>query len=355
MAWIDRLRIDGLRNLLGVDVTMGEVDGWLLGANGAGKTTVLEAVYLLSRGASFRGRRHGSLTSRGRSATRIEGLISIGGSRHRQLWRSAGGSVAEADRRLSFPVRLVGSAMHTLVEGEPALRRRFVDWNLFHVEPRFAPLRARFRRAAAQRNAWLRSGANGSAIWDGEYAACMGQIADFRCRLFHDLSIGFRTLTEQLDLLPGVDAVWRSELPGGEDLNDALARRRAGDVSRGYSQLSPSRADFRFEVAGAPWVGSRGQNKLAGILLQIAADGVLRLSWPEPAVWLVDDPAAELDRDSEVRVLEHIRRVGGQVLVTSLSERPALESAGRDQRVFHVKQGAVMPTPTDSTPPASLS
>jgi DNA replication and repair protein RecF len=354
VAWIERLRIGGLRNLGQVDISLGQSDSWFVGANGAGKTTLLESVYLLSRGASFRGRRHGPLTSRGQAVTRIDGVAHVDGRLRRLTWRSSGGKPA-AGERLAFPVRLVGSSMHALLEGEPALRRRFVDWVLFHVEPRFASVRARFRRAAAQRNAWLRSGGRGPAIWNSEYGCALGEIAALRETLFQELRRAFREIAGQLDVLPGVDPVWRAGLPAKEDLMAALERHQDADVTRGFSFLSPSRADFGFVGDGVPWVGSRGQNKLAGIALQLAADAVIRRSDAEPAVWLVDDPAAELDRDTELRVLLAIRAVAGQMLVASLEQPPVLPAGSRREQVFHVKHGVVTPLPPRPATPQPTS
>lgn len=340
MVRIDRLRVSGLRNLQAVDLAFPDGTIWLVGPNGAGKTSVLEAVYVLSRGSSFRGRRHGPLTSRGAVCARLEAHLQDGDQSWERRWSSAERRQAQSTGP-GFLVRLVGSSMHTLLEGDPTLRRRFLDWNVFHVEPQFGGLRQRFRRAAAQRNAWLKAGGAGRPVWDQDYAAVLSQVAKFRQRFVEALSIAFVELASEFPAVSGVGLEWRSGLSEGLDIVAWLIEHRAADVARGYSFLSPARADFHLAKDGAPWVGSRGQNKLAGILLQVAADRVVSNVLGRRAVWLVDDPGAELDVETQGRVLPLLYEAADQLIVASLSAAPADVASRCSVRVFHVEQGKV--------------
>ncbi len=226
MVRIDRLRVSGLRNLQAVDLAFPDGTIWLVGPNGAGKTSVLEAVYVLSRGSSFRGRRHGPLTSRGAVCARLEAHLQDGDQCWERRWSSAERRQAQSTGP-GFLVRLVGSSMHTLLEGDPTLRRRFVDWNVFHVEPQFGGLRQRFRRAAAQRNAWLKAGGNGRPVWDQDYAAVLSQVAEFRQRFVEALSIAFVEVASEFPAVSGVGLEWRSGLSEGLDIVAWLIEHRA--------------------------------------------------------------------------------------------------------------------------------
>lgn len=340
MVKIERLRVSGLRNLQAVDLTFPDGTIWLVGPNGAGKTSVLESVYVLSRGSSFRGRRHGPLTSRGAFCTRLEARLRDGDQCWERHWSSAERRQAQSIGR-GFLVRLVGSAMHTLLEGDPTLRRRFVDWNVFHVEPQFGGLRQRFRRVAAQRNAWLKEGGRGRPVWDQDYAAVLTQVAEFRQRFVGALSAAFEQVAHDFPALSGVALEWRSGLAKGLDIGGWLSEHRAADVARGYTFLSPSRADFHLVKQGVPWAGSRGQNKLVGILLQVAAARVVFDALGRRAVWLVDDPGAELDLQIQGKVLPLLYRSADQLIVTSLSEPQGDVSSHCSVTVFHVEQGKV--------------
>ncbi|KAA6187252.1 DNA replication and repair protein RecF [Thiohalocapsa marina] len=343
MAWIEHLRIRGLRNLAAVELSLSEGHVCLVGGNGAGKTSLLEAVYLVNRGGSFRGRRHGPVVMHGAAGASIDLAGYQGGHAVRRQWRSELGVVT---RETGLPVRLVGSAMHALVEGDPELRRRFIDWNVFHVEHGLAELRSRLRRSAAQRNAWLRAGGQGAAIWDAEYAAALSILAKVRADLLDRLRQAFHTLALELGVLDGLELVWRSDIPTDPDQTLAVLQRQLpGDVGRGYTYLSASRGDFCLQRDGTTWVGSRGQNKTAGVLLQLAADRVVREQYPEPSIWLVDDLPAELDRERQALLYGAIRAASTQVLSTALeSPGSAVRQAG--MQVFHVEHGTVRSMPS---------
>jgi len=341
VSYIDRLRIQGLRNLGRIDLNLPRGVVWLVGPNGSGKTTLLEAVYLLSRGASFRGRRFGPLTTRGARSTRIEGRIARGEQRFKQSWSCGNGTPTEfTGGQLS--IRLIGSSMHALLEGEPALRRRFIDWNVFHVEPGYAQLRAQFRRVAGQRNAWLRSGGRGPPVWDANYADMLLRIAGIRARFFGRIRREFLALTKQFPAFDGIEPCWHSGVAEGEDVLALLAQQREGDVARGHTVLSPGRADFSLTQGGVRWVGSRGQNKFLGMLLQLSADRVVREAGEDPAVWLVDDPSAELDPTTLNSILPLIFRASEQTVVTSVVSPPEPIVTAWRPNMFHVEQGQLI-------------
>jgi len=343
VARIERLRISGLRNLSGVDVRLPASVGWLVGENGAGKTSLLEAVYLLSRGSSFRGRRFGPLVTRGAGAARIDALVTDSTGRWtRRLVIPSRGGTQSAGR--SFYVRLIGASMQLLLEGEPGLRRRFVDWNLFHVEHRFQSVRARYRRVAAQRNAWLKGGGGGKPVWDLEYASVLSEIAALRAHLLGSLARAFQQVARNYPAAQGLSLEWRSGLPAAVDIPAWLDSHLDADIARGYSFLSSARGDFHFFQDSMAWVGSRGENKLVGILLQLAAEQVVFEQIGERAVWLIDDLGAELDRATQEKLLAQLINAGDQALVTSLDEPAIPTPQARTTAVFHVEHGAVAQT-----------
>lgn len=341
MARIRRLRVHGVRNLSHVDLELPDQHLiWLTGRNGSGKTSLLESIYLLSRGSSFRGRRFGPVTQRGLLGSRVEAWMGRRDQRWRLRWTSTEGRVPD---NAGFSVRLLGSAMQDLIEGDPSLRRRFIDWNLFHVEPGFHVLRQRYRRLSMQRNAWLSAGGHGHPVWDQEYATVVESIAHARTAFVDQLGSAFLQLRSQFSAMSNLELFWRSGLPSESELMTYLADHRQADINRGHTYLSPSRAHLSLRTTEGPWVGSRGQNKLVGVLLQLAADQVVREQGGESAVWLVDDLQAELDVPTQAVLLGMVFTVADQVLVASLDGSSAstrlLDSV--PFVVFHVEQGRV--------------
>jgi recombinational DNA repair ATPase RecF len=177
-------------------------------------------------------------------------------------------------------------------------------------------------------------------------------IAEARAEFVGRLAGEFRRVTEGFGMLSEVVPAWRSGLPIDESLPRALAAQLEGDVSRGYTYLSATRADLTLMRDGRRWIGSRGQNKLAGILLQLAAERCCRSIEYESPVWLVDDPSAELDARTVDAVLPMIAAAGDQILVASLSPPSGRVRDCCRPSLFHVEQGSV--SARRATPPRDL-
>ncbi len=169
----------------------------IYGANGAGKTSLLEAVFLLGRGRSFRNRLNERLIRHGQSVSRVvgkthpapqsiaDGSLTATGATHtlgleiRREGSESGGTIARldgaaarsmAELALAFPVQALDPDAHKLIEESAARRRRWLDWAVFHVEHSFAGAWSRYQRALQQRNAALRSGSREVGAWEPEMA-----------------------------------------------------------------------------------------------------------------------------------------------------------------------------------------
>ncbi len=342
---LTRLRVQRFRNLRDVELDLGAQANWLVGPNAAGKTALLEAVYCLSRGRSFRGRRFGSLIERGESSARVEGWIQADLGQTRASWVNAQGEVKRqpvegAESKL--PVRLICEWTHALVDGEPALRRRFVDWNLMLWDRTAAGAFSRFRRIAAQRNAWLRAGGRGYPVWDQAYAESLAEIFQGRARFFDQLAKGFRRLNAAEVWFEEIQARWDGLVAEPDELLARLREMRSGDQERGFTYLGLSRADFSLRCDGLRWVGSRGQAKVLGCVLQVAAEQLVAGSGGSAALWLVDDLDAELAPEWTEKLVDLLRKKGYQTFYTVLPGKLALERCRQQGDVmFHVEHGGV--------------
>ena len=345
MAVIERLHAWRFRNLEAVDLELSPGVNWILGSNGAGKTALLEAVFVLSRGRSFRSRRFGPLLMRGCRAGGVEGRVCDAGGPARVRWRVGAGVAVGGGEDFSpgrFLVRLLCDATHALVEGEPEVRRRFLDWNLFHVEPSFARRMGELRRLGAQRNAWLRAGGADPAVWDRPYAAVLAQLLEGRAALVDRLDRGFAALAQAAGWFEDLELRLEGPRADPAELTERLAVMRDADRERGFTYLSPSRSDLVFHRDGERWVGSRGQTKAVGSMLQLAADTGVREITEAESLWLVDDLDAELSQEWAERLLALVRGRRAQVLVTGLPGKGIEGRLMREtDRMFHVEQGRV--------------
>jgi DNA replication and repair protein RecF len=347
-----QLTVADLRCVQHAELVLDQKRNLIWGGNGSGKTSLLESIFILGRGRSFRTRnperliRHGQprLTVFGRTdgmPPRALGIqvARVGGTMARINGATAG-SLTELSQ--SFPVQVIDPGVHKLVEDAGFRRRRWMDWAVFHVEPGFADLWVRYRRAVKQRNAALRQQPAQAAAWDPEVARLGELIAEARRTMLDQMQPGWR---ESVTALSGLEVDlnysrgWSSELP----LSQALVDSRARDQARGLTHSGPHRADVLVRLNGRPAreVLSRGQQKLVAIAMILAQVRLLQERAATTPTLLLDDPAAELDGIHLLRFIEEVSRLKCQLVLTSL--QPESDLFGRPESVFHVEQGRVTP------------
>jgi len=363
---ITRLDIARLRRLEAVSLAPGPGLNLLVGDNGAGKTSVLEAIHLMGYGRSFRGRVRDGLVRQGAEALEVfvewregdAGRSRRAGLRHGgQDWqgRLDGAQVTQlGDLCAALAVVTFEPGSHGLVSGGSEPRRRLLDWGLFHVEPDFLRLWRRYARALKQRNALLKTGAGDTQLdaWDQELGDVGEPLTRHRREYLDRLEPRLRD--ESTELLPAGGKASLEFVPGWrqEELSllDALLLARERDRAHGFTSIGPHRADWRITHAEIPGRDalSRGQAKLTTLSLLLAQAGLhaaLRQEWP---VVLLDDLASELDRKHQQRVLARLLASGAQVFLTGTDFPPALTTLGAPANVFHVEQGIIRAEATPS-------
>jgi DNA replication and repair protein RecF len=149
------------------------------------------------------------------------------------------------------------------------------------------------------------------------------------------------------DILPAAGAATLSLHPGWRrhelPLADALLLSRERDLAQGYTSVGPHRADLRLELRDLPGRDglSRGQAKLAALVLLLAQAAQLAAHTGHWPVLQLDDLASELDRHHQRRVLQVLADSGAQVFVTGTEPLPALAALAIPHAMFHVEHGVV--------------
>ncbi len=324
------------------------------GQNASGKTSLLEAIFVLGRGRSFRTARTDTLIRAGAEAFMLTARIGTEGrqrplglqvSRSGIVARVSGRPVAGlAELATILPAQAIDPEVHRLIEGGPQERRRYLDWGVFHVEPGFVDHWRRYQRALRQRNAALRSSqpAAVSRAWDPELIEAGTRVAEHRVRYLaslapHVAAVGQRLLGAPLEIT--LQQGWAAD----RTLEEAVSASWTRDQERGLTHAGPHRADLaiRFDGLMARERVSRGQQKLAAsalLLGQLRSDAE---QGSDVAALLVDDPAAELDAQNLLRLLNEVESLPAQLFVTALDpENDALAGLPTGHR-FHVEHGAV--------------
>lgn len=335
----------------------------LTGDNGAGKTSLLESLHLLSYGRSFRGRVRDGLIQLGKQDLEVfaEWQVPVDGSepvRHRAGLRHAGQDwTARLDGEdvqqlgqlcASLAVVTFEPGSHALISGAGEVRRRFLDWGLFHVEPGFTPYWRRYARALKQRNALLKQGASRASLeaWDHELVQAGEPLTE--ARLYYVQRLQERVVDLSARIAPSLQIQGMDFQPGWRrhemSLADAVLLAQERDRTQGFTSVGPHRADWSVSHVHLPGreALSRGQAKLTALscLLAQAADfAEERGHWP---VLCLDDLGSELDQTHQGRILDWLQSQNVQVLATATDVPPAF--AAHEVHVFHVEhEGRVTP------------
>ena len=352
---LQKLRIEDLRLFARVELAFAPRWNLLTGANGSGKTSVLEAAYLLSHGRSFRTSARDALVRHGADGYSVYGEVLTGrGSARVGIARSGrrlearldGAGVAIGELMRHAAVLCFEPGSHELVAGSSDERRRLLDWGVFHVEHEFLSVWRRYHRALKQRNALLRLQANAAelATWDLELARTAEPLSRMRGDYFRALAPHLRELLRVLlPELGEVELAFEPGFPQDRPLEDALAQGRARDLARGHTGVGPHRTDFRlvFPVAPRREHLSRGQEKLCAFALVMAQARLYAESRGDWPVLCLDDLSSEVDAPHQARILESVDASGAQVIVTGTSEPAGIRAVQGGVAMFHVEQGHI--------------
>ena len=366
---LKRLAIQSLRNLDAVDIRPSARINLLYGRNGSGKTSVLEAVHTLSLGRSFRSYKHKPLIQSDKDGFNLFARIEdeqgtempLGLSRNRQgeaQFKANGkplGSIAALASLL--PLQVINAQSFLLLEGSPKTRRQFMDWLVFHVEPRFFEDWKAAQRCLKQRNSLLRRGRmkpEELAVWDNELAHLSDKIDQYRFNSIVQLSKQFTELLNSFIDLPGIELSYVRGWDKNRSLVEILHEHIDSDLQAGYTRSGYHRADLRLTQNGqlAADILSRGQQKLVVCALKIAQGLVFSQLTERRCIYLVDDLPAELDPEHRRTLVDWLYMLDTQVFITGVdkdsllvdwSHKPPLPT-----QVFHVEQGTLSPELTDN-------
>ncbi|WP_312054879.1 DNA replication/repair protein RecF [Pantoea brenneri] len=359
---LTRLLIKDFRNIEQADLALAPGFNFLVGANGSGKTSVLEAIYTLGHGRAFRSLQAGRVIRHDEAAFvlhgRLEGKereISVGLTKNRagdskvRIDGSDGHKVAELAQLL--PMQLITPEGFTLLNGGPKYRRAYVDWGCFHNTPGFFNAWSNLRRLLKQRNAALRQVSRYSQIrpWDQELVPLAEQISQWRAEysaaISAEITATCRQFLPEFELRFSFQRGWDKE----SDYGELLERNFERDRALTYTASGPHKADFRIRAEGTPVEDllSRGQLKLLMCALRLAQGEFLTSQSGRRCVYLIDDFASELD-DSRRRLLaERLKATQAQVFVSAISAEHVIDMTDEKGKMFRVEQGKIAVQPED--------
>ncbi len=354
---ITKLTADRFRNLREVVIEPAADMNVLYGDNAHGKTNLLEAIWMMTGGKSFRGSKDHELVAFEEKEAVISSTFEAG-NRSQQMTMTIDKRRHATLNGLTLPTvkKLTGhfcavifSPDHlSLIKEGPEGRRRFADAACCQLRPLFMPVLADYTRVLAQRNNLLRAVKNGEQRYDeflmdtfDERLAQSGEkvrrfrreyiekLAPFAQSIYDGLSNGREQMTLRFE----------PKEQTAEELTALFKERRQTDMKMGFTTSGPHRDDFDIRIGdiSARLYASQGQQRSAVLSLKLAEASLLSSGYNEKPIILLDDVMSELDSMRQEYIFNHID--GFQVFITCCD--PAAVTRLKDGNVYHIENGRV--------------
>ena len=327
---ITRLNIERVRNLKTVALSELQPFNVFYGANGSGKTSILEAIHLLATGRSFRTHipKHYILHDAknavvfAQSASEKVGMQKyISGE---QVMKVNGDHIATQGQLAKLlPLQHIDPQSTDIIDHGAKPRRQLLDWLMFHVEPEFYHAWQYYSRALKQRNSLLKSQRSLSLEQLEPWNKMLGEYGEIlhsqRVAIVEQWNVYFQQDLQQLLPNLSIELEYVAGFHTEHGLWNDLCSHHQKDVDRRYTEYGPHRADLRLKtpMGEADIVLSRGQKKLLIMALKLSQIAMLHACNKETVV-LLDDLTAELDLAAQQRLIERLSQLGSQVFITTL-------------------------------------
>ncbi|MBE9515883.1 MAG: DNA replication/repair protein RecF [Proteobacteria bacterium] len=355
------LCIENIRNLEFVELFPCPGVNLIHGNNGAGKTSLLEAIHILGSGKSFRTSKSNDLRTHHKEMMRVIAKYSLSADKSQQIgWERDTVSrkirinnetvqnVSELAKLI--PVRAIQPDSHYRFRQQAKYRRSLLDWGVFHVEPLFQETWSRYGRILQQRNEYLKQGQIQESVlasWDEQLCSNAEIITDCRKQYMADWVDQIQSVYKRL-FNPGTKTdISVSLFKGWDDENLLLQLKhdRARDIKKATTHSGCHRADIVIEFNQSPMTttASQGQQKILVLSLIIAQIEILlaqNTDGPQP-ILLLDDVPSELDDQHRKRLMETLSKLPLQVFITSTEAHLVDISMWGESAMFHVEQGEI--------------
>ena len=350
--FLDKLSLRNLRNIREASLQLNNRTNVIIGENAAGKTTLLEAIDVLSRGRSFRTNKSEDLIQHNSKSLYVGARL---GDTNKKLEIekqknktkiTVDGKQENKQSRLAeqLAVQVIHPNSHGLIEGPPSERRAFMDWGLFHVEHNYKSEWSKYIKILRQRNEALKARDPEEDSWVKQLAPLGESISLLRKNYVDNLK---RHIEEtQKHIMPELEVVLIYEKGWENDKTflEALESKKITDQEKGFTGCGPQNADIKILLKNkeAQKVSSRGQQKLIANIMLLSQSKDFLDKKGFPSIILVDDLSAELTLEMQERILERLFETRSQIFLTALNDSVLAEIlCEMDTGVFHVEHGEI--------------
>ena len=362
---LERLQASDFRNLRSVSIRPSPHATVVVGSNGQGKTSLLEAVYFLCTLRPLRASRLSELVRFGTEQAVVTGRFELGGAEREISVQIAAGlrqSFVDGKRAARLEDYFGGVSVVAftpddleVVKGGPEVRRAFLDRAVFNRFPAYLREHRAYQRALKSRNRLLKERAPSSYVeaYDEALARTGARVLIRRRALLDELGpravAAVRAISQLPDVAVGYTALHLgTHHPQTEDdlegaLRHALGERLGRDRERGFTSVGPHADDLQLTLGGrsARAYASQGQGRALVLGWKIAEIENVRAALGRPPLLLLDDVSSELDPERNAFLMHTVAESRAQVLLTTTDASLVARASGPDSLWLRVDSGAV--------------
>ncbi|STI79056.1 DNA replication and repair protein [Escherichia coli] len=348
--------IRDFRNIETADLALSPGFNFLVGANGSGKTSVLEAIYTLGHGRAFRSLQIGRVIRHEQEAFVLHGRLqgeeretAIGLTKDKQ-----GDSKVRIDGTDGHKSRGTGAPDANAADNarrvyftqrRPQIQKSIPRLGMLSQRPGFFTAWSNLKRLLKQRNAALRQVTRYEQLrpWDKELIPLAEQISTWRAQysagIAADMADTCKQFLPEFSLTFSFQRGWEKETEYAE----VLERNFERDRQLTYTAHGPHKADLRIRADGAPVEDtlSRGQLKLLMCALRLAQGEFLTRESGRRCLYLIDDFASELDDERRGLLASRLKATQSQVFVSAISAEHVIDMSDENSKMFTVEKGKI--------------
>lgn len=355
---IKELQITGFRNLQSINIHTGDRFNLFYGKNGSGKTSLLESIYYLGMGRSFRTHLSQHLIQHTQNCFSIFAFleetgqkIPIGIEKDKSGFKriKINGEVIQQLSALvqMLPLQLISTESYRFFYDGPKRRRQYLDWGVFHVEHSFLSNWQRMQHLLKQRNAAVKMQrpSHEVSIWDPEFLELSELINKSRRNYILNLQPVLNSMLESFMRIPTLELHYYPGWSENRGLESLLREELHRDFKLGYTHHGPQRADIQLLHNGKPAQEylSQGQLKVASYALHLAQGVLMNNMTGRSPIYLIDDLPSELDSECRSCIIQILAKLSSQVFVTGIEQSDLKEFLNFDKaQMFHVEHGNVV-------------
>jgi len=360
--WINDLTVQNCRSISKASLRLSPQLNIITGKNASGKTSLLEAIYLLSSGRSFQTSHIADVIRHKQKSILVTANMCFDDAmsshigiekslRNTRIRINKQNINSQAELSRVLPITIIHPDSIRLITGAPSYRRSFIDWIAFYLFPDFYLKWKSYQRILKQRNLCLKDPKHLFSLgkWTEELVSLQPDITDFRLRAIKKLEPLIKNSASKLLKNKLIDLEFQTGFPPNINLDfDSLIRfysdKKSYDMAIKRTSYGAHKANIKFLIDSKPAekTASRGQLKLLAIALLISQSKAIQDiegKTNNKGILLFDDFTSELDSKNETSLIEYLFDLNQQIILTTTDDK--IIRTDFKAKMFHVKHGDI--------------